>query len=98
MPLVIHPAIRQKLADKSPPVTRTEILEGFANRIGRYLYDDREDNRTEPRTKWFVAETNFGRKLKICFIQKNDDVIIKTAYTANKEENRIYRKVTRQID
>jgi hypothetical protein len=42
---------------------------------------------------WFIAETDYGRKLKVVFMQKPDGcVLIKTAYEANKKELRIYAK------
>lgn len=92
MGLVISSKVRDKLARKTPPVTEDEILQCFANRTNKYLYDVREDHRTEPRTKWFIAETDFGRMLKVAFIQKDGDIIIKTAYDPNPQEIRIYAK------
>lgn len=92
MGLQLSQRIREKLAAKDPPVTEPEIVQCFANREGPYLFDIREEHRTDPPTRWFVAETDFGRLLKVVFIQKDDDVIIKTAYDANDAERRIYRQ------
>jgi hypothetical protein len=92
MALLLSPGVREKLARKSPPVKEEEIEQCFANRTGRYLLDEREDNRTDPPTRWFIAETNFGRKLKVAFILKGQDVIIKTAYDPNQTELQIYRR------
>ena len=97
MPLVIAPRIREKLANKNPPVAEDEILQCFANRSGMFLYDERAENKTDPPTRWFIAETDFGRKLKVAFIQDGNDVIIKTAYKPNREELRIFNRVTRQV-
>ena len=97
MPLVISPNVRDKIANKNPPVTESEILECFANRSGKYLYDTREEHKSDPPTRWFISETDKGRNLKIVFIQKNKDVIIRTAYKPNRDEQRIYRRVTRQL-
>ena len=98
MSLIISPKVRVKLANKNPPVTEAEIRECFANRTGKYLYDSREDHQSDPPTRWFIAQTDYGRNLKIVFIQKDGDVIIRTAYKPNRDELRIYRRVTRQTD
>ena len=90
MGLVLSPHVREKLAQKTPPVTETEIVQCFANRSGAFLIDDRENNKTNPPTQWFIAETDYGRKLKIVFILKDSDVIIKTAYDPNSIEETIY--------
>ncbi len=92
MELEISSRVREKLQGKRPPVTRDEILQCFANRGGRYLIDNREDNRTDPPTQWFVAETDFGRRLKVAFVFDEGAVHIKTAYDPNHEEIRIYDK------
>jgi hypothetical protein len=92
MGLVISPKVREKLSQKSPPVTEDEIRQCFANREedGRYLIDEREQHRTDPPTRWFIAETDFGRELKVAFILRDGDVIIKTAYDPNPTEQRIF--------
>ena len=90
MGLVVAPRIREKLLTKVPPVTIDEVLQGFANRTGRFLIDLREEHHTDPPTLWFIAETDYGRRLKIVFIQKDDDLIIKTAYDPNPIQSRIY--------
>ena len=92
MGLVISARVREKLQHKIPPVTQEEIQQSFANRNGSYLKDEREQHRTNPPTQWFVAETDYGRKLKVVFILDGEDVIIKSAYDANATEQRIYLK------
>lgn len=47
---------------------------------------------TNPVTRWFIAETDLGRKLKVAYMATTDGVVIKTAYDPNKEEIRIYNK------
>lgn len=69
-----------------------EILEVFYNRTGDTLIDTREDHKSDPPTQWFIAETNRGILLKVCFVAKNGDIYIKTAYRPNSEEIRIYEK------
>lgn len=93
MALIISPKIREKLNNKQPPVTQGEIEQCFANRTGNFLTDTRAENLTNPPTRWFVSETDYGRKLKICFMLFPDgDVHIKTAYDPNAEERRIYTR------
>ena len=78
-------------------VTLTEVRECFSNLAGRFLEDSREAHRSDPPTLWFVAETDLGRRLKVCFILRSESdganaIVIKTAYDANHDEVRIYRK------
>jgi len=90
--LIIAPSIRDKLSSKVPPVTREEIEECFQSYCGVSLVDDREDNATNPPTRWFIGETNFGRKLKISFVKHQQDIHIKSAYTANQKWIEIYNR------
>lgn len=90
--LIISTAVRQKISKKNPPVTEEEIKQAFANRDGNYLMDTREDHATTPPTLWFIAETNKGKRLKVCFIDTGDNIVIKSAYVPNDEEIRIYTK------
>lgn len=92
MGLVLSSRIREKLAGKNPPVTESEIFQCFANRTGLFLLDTREEHRTDPPTRWFISETDFGRKLKVVFIQKGEDLIIKSSYDPNDREEEIYKK------
>jgi hypothetical protein len=69
-----------------------EIEQCFENREQGLLTDTRDKNKTDPPSQWFIALTNKNRLLKIAFLQKNGDVVIKTAYDPNPEEIRIYKK------
>ena len=91
MSFVISDKIRAKLLEKHG-VSVEEVFECFSNRDGGFLEDTREDHLTDPPTQWFIAETNYGRRLKVCFIFKNGDVLIKTAYSPNTIEESIYSK------
>ncbi|RMD67691.1 MAG: ADP-ribosyl-(dinitrogen reductase) hydrolase [Gammaproteobacteria bacterium] len=91
MAIVISPKIKKKLQEKHS-VSEEEVHECFANREGRLLMDTREEHRSDPPTLWFIAETHMGRKLKIVFIQKGEDIYLRTAYEANETEIRIYEK------
>lgn len=89
LPLRISSTVRAKLQNKHN-VAEREIEQCFDNRSGNFLIDDREDNRTDPATHWFIAETNQGRQLKICFMFIDGNVQIKTAYAPNSIELQIY--------
>ena len=92
MGLSISKGVKEKLAGKSPPVITNEIRQCFVNRTGNFLEDTRAHNKTSPPTKWFIAETDRQRVLKVVFIRIKTLIIIKTAYDPNAEELRIYRK------
>ena len=96
MALKISPKVRVKLASKKPPITREEIEQCFVNRTGKYLLDLREEHASDPPTRWFIAETHFGRKLKVAFILDGADIIVRTAYDPNPTELRIYHKYGEQ--
>lgn len=90
MALIISPKVLAKLANKQPPVMRNEVEQCFANRTGLYLIDNREDHESDPPTRWFIAETFYGRKLKIVFILRGVDIHLRTAYVPNTDELEIY--------
>jgi len=91
MALIISPKVRQKLKEKHA-VSEDEILQCFANRDGVFLMDTRDDHVSDPPTQWFISETYMGRRLKVVFIPKGDDIIIRTSYEPNPTEESIYRK------
>lgn len=93
MKLLISQKIRHKLTNKNPPVTEEDIVQCFSNRTGNFLEDDREDHKSDPVTKWFISETDYGLQLKVVFIvYPGKGVAIRSAYTPNTEEKRIYSK------
>lgn len=87
----IDKPIEEKIFEKHG-VYPKEVRECFLNRNGDYLTDDREDNRTDPETLWFLARTNSDRLLKVCFIYYEDrgTSILKTAYPPNADEIKLY--------
>ncbi len=93
MPIFISTAVRAKLLQKHQ-VTEAQVLQCFANRTGRTLYDTREPHLTNPLTEWFIAETDYGIKLKVCFVfdPTTEMVEIKSAFPPNADEIRIYKK------
>lgn len=84
--------VEHKLGQKHA-VSPREVLECFSNIEGEFfLIDSREDHTTDPPTLWFIAETDQGRLLKVCFVHQNGVTHIKTAYAPNAAEKRIYKK------
>lgn len=93
MKLNISQKVRAKLAEKSPPVSEEDIIQCFANKTGTSLIDKRADNLTNPLTRWFVAQTDYGQVLKIVYMPHPEgEITIKSAYAPNPDEVRIYRK------
>lgn len=91
MALVIHPRIAAKIAQPDHgALTAKEIEECFENHCGDYCIDNREEHRTDPPTLWFVGETNRQHKLKIVFIRLDEDIVLKSAYPATEEVERIF--------
>jgi len=88
--LVISPKVAAKIAAKTPPVTQEEIIQCFANRTTLYLIDDREEHQSDPPTRWFIAQTDFGRVLKIVFILRASEVHIRSAFDPSKEAIAFY--------
>jgi len=84
-------AVKQKLAEKHG-VSVHEVQQCFANREGGFLEDTREDHKSDPPTQWFIAETDYGRRLKIVFILKDGNILLKTAYMPNCKEETIYQR------
>ncbi len=91
MSLKCSSAVKQKLAEKHG-VSLEEVQQCFANREGGLLEDIRENHKTDPPTQWFIAETDYGRRLKVVFILKDGDILLKTAYCPNPKEEVIYTK------
>lgn len=89
--LKISPGVLDKLA-KRHNVSIKEVEQCFQNRAGRLLQDNRALTRTEPPTLWFIAPTNRGRRLKVVYIQRGSEVILKSAFDPNAAEEAIYRK------
>ena len=85
------PRVFQKLKSKHG-VTEKEFRECFNNSDGKSLEDKRPDHISNPITLWFIALTDSGRELKICYMLDDDTVCIKTAYPPNDEEKRIFKK------
>lgn len=81
--LSISETVAKKLS-KRHHVTSAEIEECFLNRLRGLLEDCREKNKTNPPTRWFIAETDEGRLLKMVFMElKDTSYEIKTAYEPN---------------
>jgi uncharacterized DUF497 family protein len=91
MALVISAKVKHKLLVKHG-VSEREVRECFCDPDLVLLVDNREDHQTDPPTQWFIGETNMGKRLKVILIFDSGDVIIKSAFPPNAEEERIYSK------
>ena len=89
--LIISADVIEKLREKHG-VSKREVEQCFENLCGLYVEDDREDNRTDPVTLAFVAPTNQGRLLKVCFMFIDGNVHIKTAFEADPADIAYYDK------
>jgi hypothetical protein len=92
MEIFISHSVKAKLDDKHGGVNEQEIRQCFANLDGPILTDSRARHLTNPVTRWFIAETDYGRLLKIAYMPFPDMFAIKTAYEPNEDEQRIYRE------
>jgi len=91
MAILLSTKIAQKLADKHR-VTFREIEECFANRCGAELTDSREQHASDPPTRWFIAQTNDRRLLKVVYVPREGNLHIRTSYEPNEIELTIYRR------
>ena len=97
MRLIISAETRFKLKTKHK-VSKEEIIQCFENLIGNPVLDTREEHKTESQTQWFISETDKRRKLKVVFIQiAATAVVIKTAYSPNLSEEKIYRQKLKKL-
>lgn len=93
MNIFISNATREKIKTKHG-LTEREIIEAFSNRDGKALVDDREEHKTDPRTLWFVAETNHGVKIKVAYVLYPDGLVhIKSAYKPSAKVIALYNKL-----
>ncbi|MBK5915127.1 hypothetical protein [Rhodocyclus purpureus] len=97
MPLLISDRIREKLAGKNPPVSEQELVQCFANQTREPLIDLRSEHLTDPPTRWFVGETDYGRKIKIMYVNRQEGTHIKSAYDADQNIIRIYNKYAKPL-
>lgn len=95
----ISSAVRAKLASRHS-VRPEEVEQCFENREGKTLLDTRPEHHSDPPTRWFIAETNQRRVLKIVFIPRRaqtdagveTQLHIRSAFEPNDNEIAIYQK------
>ena len=92
--MLISASVREKLKSPDHNVTEAEIEQCFASRGPKECKDTRDRHMTNPVTRWFVAETDYGRRLKVMYMLHEADGIveIKSAYPATENVLRIYEK------
>ena len=90
MALHVSERVLIKLRDKHG-LTKQDIYECFSNREGAFLEDMRDKHKTDPKTQWFIAQNNMGKKIKVVFmLLKDGTVLIKSAFMPNEIELKIY--------
>lgn len=94
--VIISQAIKEKLAAKHD-VGEPEVHQCFANRSGGLLIDTREAHQTDPPTRWFIAPTNRGRLLKVCYVPRGD-YFLRSCYPPDDNELAIYLKHGKPTD
>lgn len=96
--VVIVPEIRQKLEIKHG-VREIEVHQCFINRDRSYVVDEDED--PEPNagvpTEYFIAETDKGRLLKVCFVFENGNCYIKTTFEPSQKAISTYESASKPI-
>ncbi len=98
MDYLLTEATARKLRQKHNVVER-EVIECFCNRKKQTLIDNREEHKTDPPTRWFIAATEAGRRLKVVYIRlSSTEVAIRTAYEPNADEERVYSERARGLD
>ena len=92
MSMYLSPRVREKLLARS--ITEAHVVQCFAYKMGRELFDNRPKHKTDPPTRWFIAETDYGLNLKVCFIYHPETklVEIKSEFKPNEDEIEIYKR------
>jgi hypothetical protein len=89
--------VRAKLTGKTPPVSENDIFECFQNLSRTPIRDLREKHDSDPPTQWFISENDYGRRLKVCFIDDGENFIIRTAYVPNEDEERVFQAISKPL-
>lgn len=90
MTIRISDDVLNKIAGRN--ITPKDVNQCFLNRELGLCEDTRAEHLTDPITRWFVAETDKGRTLKIMYVPGKDGVDLKSAYDATDAIIRIYKK------
>lgn len=94
--IIISDVIRAKIASLHD-VGEPEVKQCFANRTGGLLLDLREQHKTDPTTRWFIAPTTRGRLLKVCYVP-DGDFFLRSCFEPDDTELAIYRKHGKPTD
>lgn len=92
--ILISSAVRAKLESKHQ-VKAEWIALCFKNRQRKFMTEYRAAHKSFPETRWFIAEYEPGKPLKVCFVYlpAKMAVAVKTAYRPCEKEVEIYAKV-----
>lgn len=97
MHLIASLKVQHKLKIKHN-VAFSEVEECFLNQNREFLEDRRIRHLTIPPTRWFIAQTNKQRLLKVVFIKREKYIYeLKTAYEPSPKEKAIYYKIAQLL-
>lgn len=92
----IHSNTHQKINQKHT-VSKHEAEEAFENPIGNIYEDKRDEHLSNPIKKWLIGETLYGRKIKIVFIERdNDEIILVSAYEPSEKTKNYYKRLNQR--
>jgi hypothetical protein len=94
-PVNISKSVVEKIAAPDHgSITASEVMECFRNYNGAFAFDRRPKHlNPDGDTRWFVGHTNDGRRIKIVFIQRFGQNILKTAYIATPKVQEVFLRV-----
>ena len=94
MELIVSPKIKNKLKNKHK-VTIEEVHQCISNIQGELIEDTAEIHQTIPPSFWFVAQTDYGRELKVVLVSKGDKIFFKTAFDAKIAHIQLYKSLNK---
>lgn len=92
----ISPKTEKKIERKHNSISLDDIYYAFHNPLGGIFDDNRPEHKTEPPTRWFIGETEYGRKVKIAYIwPPGEKPRIKTAYEPKQPTLEYYKYINK---
>ena len=95
MELIVSEKIKDKLKNKHN-VTIDEVFQCISNIEGQLIEDIAEEHRTTPSSFWFIAQTDYGRQLKVVLVPKDGKIFLKTAFDAKISHIQLYEDLNKK--
>lgn len=67
----------------------------ISNIEGQLIEDTAEEHRTTPPSFWFIAQTDYGRQLKVVLVPKDGNIFLKTAFDAKISHVQLYEDLNK---